>query len=416
MGSAFIVTLSPFLHGFARPAQRADEFINIVRGDGAAVYDADGKRYVEGMASLWYCQIGYGRAAMGEAIGKAASQLGGHHTFDIFTNPYAEAVAAEVAALAPMADARVFLTSGGSESVDSAIKLARQAHTLAGRPDRTVILSRTPSYHGMNYGGLAATGIAAHKVGFGTMLSDVHQAPHDDLDAIGALCAQHSGKLAAIIAEPVIGAPGVYPPKPGYLAGLRALADQHGAFLIFDEVICGFGRLGQWWGAQHFGVTPDMVTFAKGVTSGYAPLGGVLVGPAVRAPLEADTSFLLRHGFTYSGHPVACAAGVANLEILKDEGLIDRAKPVGERLSAGLRGVAATHADKIAEVRGDGAVWAVGVREGVDPAAIRKVMLQHGAISRPIAPSTLAFCPPLVISDADIDVLVHALDAGVRAL
>ena len=410
------MSLSPFLHGFARPAAQADEFINIVRGEGAAIFDEHGKRYVEGMGSLWYCQVGYGRAEIGEAIGRQASILGGHHTFDIFTNPAAEAIAAEVAALAPMPDARVFLTSGGSESVDTAMKLARQAHARAGHPEKTIILSRTPSYHGMNYGGLAATGIPAHQAGFGKMLADVHQVPHDDLDAMGALCAQHAGQIAAIIAEPVIGAPGVYPPKPGYLAGLRALADQHGAFLIFDEVICGFGRLGNWWGAQHYGVTPDLVVFAKGITSGYAPLGGVVVGPAVRAPLEADSGWLLRHGFTYSGHPVACAAGIANLEIIKREGLVDRARHVGERLSAGLRSVAASHSSKITEVRGEGAVWAVGLETGLDPAAARKVMLAHGAISRPIPASTLAFCPPLVITDDDIDLLIHALDAGVAAL
>ena len=410
------MTLSPFLHGFARPAARADEFVNIVRGEGARVFDDQGRSYVEGMGSLWYCQIGYGRTEMGEAIGKQAGLLGGSHTFDMFTNAPAEAVCAELAALAPMPDARVFLASGGSEAVDSAIKIARQAHTQAGRPEKTVILARTPSYHGMTYGGLAATGIMAHKPGFGAMLPDVAHAPQDDLDAIGALCAQHAGKIAAIIAEPVIGAPGVYPPKPGYLAGLRALADQHGAYLIMDEVICGFGRLGSWFGSQHYGIAPDMVTFAKGVTSGYVQLGGVLMGKAVREPLEADAGFLFRHGYTYGGHPVACAAGVTNLEIMKREGLVERAKPVGARLSAGLQAVAAAYGDKVKEVRGEGAVWAVGLHDGLDPAKVRKEMLAHGAICRPIAPSTLAFCPPLVIDDADIDVLLTALDAGIGAL
>ena len=410
------MTLSPFLHGFARPAARADEFVNIVRGEGARVFDDQGRSYVEGMGSLWYCQIGYGRTEMGEAIGKQAGLLGGSHTFDMFTNAPAEAVCAELAALAPMPDARVFLASGGSEAVDSAIKIARQAHTQAGRPEKTVILARTPSYHGMTYGGLAATGIMAHKPGFGAMLPDVAHAPQDDLDAIGALCAQHAGKIAAIIAEPVIGAPGVYPPKPGYLAGLRALADQHGAYLIMDEVICGFGRLGSWFGSQHYGISPDMVTFAKGVTSGYVQLGGVLMGKAVREPLEADAGFLFRHGYTYGGHPVACAAGVTNLEIMKREGLVERAKPVGARLSAGLQAVAAAYGDKVKEVRGEGAVWAVGLHDGLDPAKVRKEMLAHGAICRPIAPSTLAFCPPLVIEDADIDVLLTALDAGIGAL
>lgn len=408
------MSLSPFLHPYARPAARADEFITIVRGEGAAVYDSTGKRYVDGMGSLWYANVGHGRAEVADAIAAQARTLGAYQTFDVFTNEPAERLAAELSSLAPMPDVRVFFTSGGSEAVDTAIKLARVSHAQAGRPEKTVILSRRPSYHGVTYGGLAATGLPANQAGFGPMLGDVFQAPHDDLDAMGALCAQHGGRIAAIIAEPVIGAGGVYPPKPGYLQGLRALADQHGAFLILDEVICGFGRLGRWWGAQHFGVTPDMVSFAKGVTSGYVPLGGVLVGAAVRAGLEADASFLLRHGFTYSGHPTACTAALVVLDITTREGLVERARHVGARLAAGLLGL---HDDgKLAEVRGDGAVWAAGLHPGVDAAAVRKVMLDHGAISRPIPPSTLTFCPPLVTSDDDIDLLVAALDAGLAAV
>jgi adenosylmethionine-8-amino-7-oxononanoate aminotransferase len=225
------------------------------------------------------------------------------------------------------------------------------------------------------------------------------------------VCAQHQGRIAAIITEPVQGAGGVHPPRPGYLQGLRALADQHGAFLIFDEVIAGFGRLGSFWAAQHYGVTPDLMTFAKGATSGYVPLGGVIVGPAVRGKLEADPNFMLRHGYTYSGHPTACAAGLAVLQIMDRERLVERAPHIGERLSAGLHRLLA--AGKLAEVRGVGAVWAAGLLPGTDPMAVRKVMLGRGAIARPIPPSTIAFCPPLVIDDADVDLLVDALDAGV---
>jgi putrescine---pyruvate transaminase len=410
VGGAGPVTVSAFLHPFARPAAQPADFINIVRGEGAAIFDDTGKRYVDGMASLWYCNVGHGRQEIAEAVSAQIMRLEAYNTFDIFTNDPAEQLAAELAALAPMPDARVFFTSGGSESVDTAMKLARVAQVQAGHPERTVIISRVQSYHGVNYGGMAATGLPLNQAGFGTMLSDVVQVPQHDLDAMGAACAQHAGRIAAIISEPVQGAGGVHPPQPGYLQGLRALADQHGAFLIFDEVICGFGRLGSFWGAQHYGVTPDLVTFAKGVTSGYVPLGGVLVGPAVRGPLEADTTFMLRHGFTYSGHPTACAAGLANLRIMEREGLVERAHHVGTRLSAGLH---ALHAQgKVAEVRGVGAVWAVGLLPGVNPMAVRAEMVAHGAIGRPIAPSTIAFCPPLVIDDNDIDALVEALTAG----
>jgi len=404
------MTVSAFLHPFARPAAQPGDFINIVRGEGAHIFDDTGKRYIDGMASLWYCNVGHGRREVAEAVSAQIMKLEAYNTFDIFTNEPAEELATELAAHAPMPDARVFFTSGGSESVDTAMKLARIAQVQAGHPERTVIISRVQSYHGVNYGGMAATGLPLNQAGFGTMLGDVVQVPQHDLDAMGAACAQHAGRIAAIITEPLQGAGGVHPPKPGYLQGLRALADQHDAFLIFDEVICGFGRLGTFWGAQHYGVTPDLVTFAKGVTSGYIPLGGVLVGPAVRGPLEADSTFILRHGYTYSAHPTACAAALAVLKIMRDEGLVDRAPRIGARLSKGLFELQA--AGKLADVRGAGAVWAVGLNEGTNPMTVRAHMVANGAIGRPIPPSTIAFCPPLVIDDNDIDVLVEALAAG----
>jgi adenosylmethionine-8-amino-7-oxononanoate aminotransferase len=311
-----------------------------------------------------------------------------------------------------MPDARVFFTSGGSEAVDTALKFARIAHVQAGHPEKTIVISRAPSYHGVNYGGLSATGIAANQVGFGAMLPDFIQVPQNDLDAMGAVFAQNAGKVAAIIAEPVLGAPGVYPPSPGYLNGLRALADQYGAFLILDEVICGFGRLGDWWGAQHYGVVPDMVTFAKGVTSGYQPLGGVLLGAAVRAPLEADPTFLLRHGYTYSGHHTATAAGLANLKVIRNEGLVERAATMGAKLGAGLK---AASQGRVAELRGEAAIWALTMQEGVSNVAVRNTMLEHGVIVRPIAPNHIAYCPPLVITDAQVDQVHTATEAALKA-
>ena len=404
-------SLSPFLHPFARPAARPSEFVTMVRGEGANLFDSTGKRYVDGLASLWYCNVGHGRKAIADAVAKQMCTLETYSAFDMFTNEPAEELCGELAALAPMANARVFLTSGGSEAVDTAMKLARQAQHQAGHPERTVIISRVQSYHGVNYGGLSATGLPLNRAGFGEMLPEVVLVPQHDLDALGAACAHHGGRIAAIITEPVQGAGGVHPSNDGYLQGLRALADQHGAFLIFDEVICGFGRLGSWWGAQHYGVTPDLITFAKGVSSGYVPLGGVLVGPAVRAPLEADPGFILRHGYTYSGHASACAAGLANLRIIREEGLVDRAGPIGKRLSAGL--LALKHEGLLADVRGVGAIWGVSLPDGLSPTTVRSTMFAHGAIVRPIPPVTLAFCPPLVITDAEIDELLDALRIGV---
>ena len=258
-----------------------------------------------------------------------------------------------------MPDARVFLTSGGSESVETAIKLARIAQLHAGHAERTVIVSRHPSYHGVTYGAMSATGLPGNQEGFGPLLPDIVQVPYDDLDALDQLPEAVQGRIAAVIAEPVVGAGGVYPPPEGYLDALRERCDRWGAFLVLDEVICGFGRLGAWWGAMHFGVRPDMVTFAKGVTSGYLPLGGVLVGPAVRAPLEADPSFILKHGYTYSGHPLPAVAAMANLDIVEREGLLGRAAGIGARLGKGLADLVDN--EHVVEVRGTMGLWAIGL-------------------------------------------------------
>ena len=331
-GSA--MTATAFLHPFARPT--ATEFISIVRGEGASVWDDRGKRYIDAMASLWYCQVGHGREEIVDAVAAQMRSLEAFHTFEMFTNEPAEALAAELSATAPMDEARVFFTNSGSEAVETALKLVRLYWSWQDRPERTLVLARDRAYHGVGYGGTSAQGIAPNREHWGTLLGDITHAEADDLEHMEELFALHGGAIAAVLAEPVQGAAGVWPPEPGYLEGLRRLCDENGALLIFDEVICGFGRLGHWWGAQHYGVTPDLATFAKGVTSGYVPLGGVMLGPTVRAVLEADDSRVLRHGFTYSGHPSACAAALANLEIIRDENLAARAPDIGEVLSDGL--------------------------------------------------------------------------------
>jgi putrescine aminotransferase len=397
----------PFLHPYARP--RASSFRTIVRGEGALVWDDRGTEYVDAMASLWYANAGHGRREITEAVTAQMQRIAAYHCFDPFTNEPADAVAARLAAIAPMPDARVFLTSSGSEAVDSALKLARLAHVLAGHPERTVVVSRRRGYHGVTYGGLSVQGLPANQAGYGPLLPDVVTVDGDDIEAMARTLAEHGERVAAVITEPVQGAGGVHPPPSGYLPALRRLCDRHGCFLILDEVICGFGRLGRWWGSAFYDVRPDLVTFAKGVTSGYVPLGGVLVGAAARAGLEADPNYVLRHGFTYSGHPTACAAALANIELLEREGLLDRAVDVGARLGAGL----GTLRDDglVAEVRGVGAVWALGLHDGDDSVAVRDGMLARGVICRAL-PSTLTFCPPLVITDAEIDRVVDAAAAS----
>jgi adenosylmethionine-8-amino-7-oxononanoate aminotransferase len=311
-----------------------------------------------------------------------------------------------------MDGARIFLTNSGSEAVDSAIKLARLAHVRAGRPERTLVLSRGRGYHGVTFGGMAAQGLPPNQEGFGPHVDGFENLPPDDIEAWASFMAERGHEVAAVLVEPVQGAGGVYPPPDGYLEGLRRLCDQHGAYLIFDEVICAFGRLGEWFGARRFGVVPDLVTFAKGVSSGYVPLGGVVVGPSVHEPLEADPAYLLRHGHTYSGHPTCAAAGLANLAVMREDGLLARAPVIGARLAAGLRAIEAD--GLVAEVRGDGAVWAVGLDPERDAAAVRDRMLDGGVICRPIGADTLAFCPPLVIDDGQVDRIVDTLASALR--
>ena len=396
---------SSFLHPFARPSR--EDFIRLVSGNGSTVTDADGNDYLDAMASLWYCNVGHGRREIAEATAAQMTTLEAYSCFDPFTNERAEELTARVADLAPIDDGRVFLCGSGSEAVDTAMKIARLTQVLAGDPDRNVIISRMRGYHGTNYGGTSAQGLPPNKEGWGELLSAVIQVPGDDVEALASAMADHAGRVAAVITEPVQGAGGVWPPAEGYLESVRRLCDQHGALLIFDEVITGFGRLGDWFGAAHFGVTPDLICFAKAVTSGYQPLGGVIVGPRVREALESDPAFVLKTGYTYSGHPTVCAAALANIDILEREGLLERATAIGERLSAGLTAIAAD--GQVAEVRGRGAVWAVGLHPHQSAVTVRDRMLHLGVITRAIAEHSNTFCPPLVMTDEEIDRVVDAL-------
>jgi putrescine---pyruvate transaminase len=397
-----------FLHPFAKPARA--EFVSVVRGEGALLWTADGNELIDAMASLWYCNVGHGRHEIADAVAAQLRTLEAYSCFEPFTNPRADELAVRLSALAPIPSSRVFLCGSGSEAVDTAIKLARLDHRLAGEPQRTVIVSRQRGYHGTNLGGTSAQGIAPNREGWGPLVPDMVQVPADDIEALSVLMSERGAEVAAVLIEPVQGAGGVFPPPDGYLAEARALCDHHGTLLVFDEVITGFGRLGTWFAADAFGVVPDMITFAKAVTSGYQQVGGVLVGERVCQQLEADETFLLRHGYTYSGHAAACAAALRNLDLLAEEGLLERAEPLGKRLSAGLESLVAD--GLIDSVRGTGAVWAVGLRSDQDAVAIRDTMLANGVITRAIGIDTCTFCPPLVITDEQIDRVVDSLAAA----
>ncbi len=398
-------TLPPFLHPFTKPTRQ--QFISIARGEGAVLWDTDGNEYVDAMASLWYCAVGHGRREIADAVANQIGTIEAYSCFDPFTNEPADRLAEKLVTLTAIPDARVFFCGSGSEAIDTAMKLARLAHVMAGHPERTLIISRARGYHGTNFGGTSAQGIAPNREGWGPLVGDVLQVPGDDVEALSVLMTERGHEVAAVLTEPVQGAGGVFPPTEGYLADVRRLCDQHGALLIFDEVITGFGRLGTWFAAHRYGVTPDLTTFAKAVTSGYQPLGGVFVGAAVRQALESDPAFLLRHGYTYSGHTSACAAGVVNLDIIEREGLIDGAKRVGARLGDGLSALAADGV--IDHARGDGAVWAAGLRPDQDAMKVRDRMLELGVITRAIGTDTCTFCPPFVTTDAQVDRIVDTL-------
>ena len=395
-----------FLHPFARPSRPEATFIQVVRAEGAAIWDADGKRYVDGIANLWCCHIGHGRREVVDAVADQLSRLDCYNTFEPFTNAPAVEAAERIRALSPMPDGRVFLGSGGSDAIDTALKLVRSHHQRAGDADRQIVVRRDRGYHGTNLGGTSLQGLPANRAGWGDLVPHVVEVPADDIEAVARTFAEHGERIAAVLTEPVQGAAGVHPPADGYLEGLRRLCDQHGALLVLDEVITGFGRLGSAFAAQHYGVVPDLITFAKGVTSGYQPLGGVIVSAEVAASLAEDESWVLRSGYTYSGHPAACAAAVANLDIIEADGLVERATRIGQRLGPALESL--VDDGLAARVRGVGALWAVEL--GEDAVPVRDRLLAAGVVVRPIG-AALALCPPLMIPDDDLDAIVDAIAA-----
>ncbi len=400
------MTTPALIHPFSPPSKDGGAYLNLVSGEGAIVTDTDGNSYVDGMSSLWYANLGYGNEEVVAAISAQLKKIHAYHVFDPFTNDPAEQVADRIAGLAPIDNGRVFLGQSGSEAIDTALKIARAAQIRAGHPEKQLIISRTAGYHGTNYGGTSAQGIQPNREGFGDLLSHHVVVPNDDIEHMAKVFAERGNEVAAVLTEPLQGAGGVIPPPEGYLQAVRRMCDEHGAYFISDEVICGFGRLGEWFGADYYGVRPDMITFAKAVTSGYMPLSGVIVGSKVREPLEADADWILRHGYTYSGHNAACAAALACIDITEREGLLGRAKELGARLQSGLQSL--VDDGLYAGLRGEGFVYALVTREDQTPADVRNAALGEGVIVRPLADS-LAFCPPLVCTEAQIDKLVDAL-------
>jgi len=290
--------MTTFWHPFADMAalESAGE-LTLARGEGSHVWDTDGTRYLDATAGLWFANVGHGRAEIADAAATQMRRLAAYHTFGDLTSEPTAALTDRVAALAPMPDAKVFLTSGGSDSVDTAMKMVRRFWTLTGQPDRTVLIRREKAYHGMHTAGTSLAGIPANADGYGPLLHEVVEVPWDDADALYATIDQlGEGRVAGFFCEPVMGAGGVFPPPPGYLEKARAICRDLGVLFIADEVITGFGRCGAWFASERFGLEPDLVTCAKGITSGYLPLGAVLAAPTVWEPFWREGAGMFRHG------------------------------------------------------------------------------------------------------------------------
>jgi adenosylmethionine-8-amino-7-oxononanoate aminotransferase len=407
-------------HPFAdMGAVRGHELV-IARGDDVWVWDDEGNRYLDATASLWYSNVGHGRPEIAAAVAEQFKQLEAYSAFGDFVTPVARELASTLADLAPM-DARLFLTTGGGESIDAAAKIARRYWSAIGQSDRTLLISRTAGYHGTNGFGTALAGIPANREGFGPQVQTV-QVPHDSLEALEAAIEQAGAeRVAAVFAEPVIGAGGVYPPLPGYLEGLAELCKRTGVLFVADCVICAFGRLGTWFGVERFDLQPDLITFAKGVTSGYLPLGGVVVSERVAEPFwEAPGGPMLRHGPTYSAHAACCAAALANIELLGRDGLLSRGRELEGVLHDTLKPLAA--GGKVSEVRGGtGTMAAVELSDeliAARPGAVTELVLAaraRGVLVRGLGRG-VAVSPPLTATAEHFGLIHDALAQGLSTL
>ncbi|HLX35193.1 MAG TPA: aminotransferase class III-fold pyridoxal phosphate-dependent enzyme [Candidatus Limnocylindrales bacterium] len=409
--------MSRFWHPFADMHVVADHEIVIVEGNGATVTDEHGKEYIDATAALWFCNVGYGRREIAEAVAEQLTRLVAYSSFGAYTTDASIAVADRLAALSPLDDTVVFLGSGGSDAIDTAAKLVRRYWDVVGKPGKRVIVSREHSYHGMHVMGTALVGMPAMRNGYGgaPFIGDVAQVPPLDVDAVADLFEERGGEIAAFVGEPVIGAGGVIPPSPGYWAAINELCRAHDVLLIADEVITGFGRMGEMFGTTRFGIEPDLITFAKGVTSGYMPLGGVLVGKRVREPFwdEPVPGAIFRHGYTYSGHAGAAAAALANLDIIEREGLVARVRELEPKLAATVGRLA--DAPLVGEIRTVGLTAAVAIKPEVlvaDPGTPDKVIaaaLRHGVASRVLRGHAIHISPPFVISESQIEAMVDGI-------
>ncbi len=400
---------------------------------------ADGRKVIDGAAGMWCANAGHNRDPIVAAIRKQAETLDYAPAFQ-FGHPKAFELAGRVASLAPGDLNHVFFTNSGSEAVDTALKIALAYFNVKGEGGRTRLIGRERGYHGVGFGGTAVGGIANNRRFFGALIAGVDHLPTtydrahqaftkgepewgahlaDELERMVALHGQ--GTIAAVIVEPMAGSTGVLATPKGYLQRLRAICDKHGILLILDEVITGFGRLGFAFAAERYGVLPDMITFAKGVTNGAVPMGGVLVRDAIhdafmKGPEHAIELF---HGYTYSAHPLACAAGLATLDLYRDEDLFARARklePIWADAIMGLKDL-----PNVLDIRTVGLTAGIDLasrpdafgRRGID--ALNSAFHDHDAMIRAVG-DTLALTPPLIISEAQIEEIAGKMASIIRAV
>jgi adenosylmethionine-8-amino-7-oxononanoate aminotransferase len=392
----------------------------IDHGEGVYVFDEQGKRYLDAAASLWYQNVGYGREEVIDAMDAQARKLAAFHTFvDYATRPPID-LAAEIAAVSPDPGSKVFFGSGGSDAIDTAAKLARRYFSAIGQPDRTVFIAREWAYHGMHTYGTSLGGMEPNRLGYGgELVSDVVLVPYDDAEAVEKAI-DHAGadRVAGIFVEAVIGAGGIRPVSPEYLSGVRESIRQAGGLYISDEVITGFGRVGDWFAANLYDLQPDLMTFAKGVTCGYAPLGGVVAAPHIAEPFFTTPGLVFRHGYTYSGHSIACAAGLAVMGIIRQEDLIDRAKALEEELYQAL--LPLEELPVVAGIRrGVGALAAIQLEMGDDdtlPYRAAVACRSAGVLTRAVGGGGLQVSPPLILTTEQVGEMASLFEAGLRSL
>lgn len=400
----------------------------IARAEGMYCYDPDGRKMLDSTAGLWYANAGHCRKPIVEAIQKQAAILDCAPTFQL-GHPGVFAFAERLAGYSPAGLDAVFLTNSGSEAADSALKIALAYHKIRGNGGRQLIIGRERGYHGVGFGGMSAGGLVKNRMWFGGQLLRTDHLPHTCLpgnefsrgmpenggeecaNALSNLIAFHDpSTIAAVIVEPVAGSAGVLPPPKGYLQKLRAICDKHDILLIFDEVITGFGRVGAKTASECFGVTPDMLTFAKGVTSGSAPLGGVFVRDEIRqtfldAAEGADIDFF--HGYTYSGHPLSVAAGEGTLNVYEAENLMTRIvdEKLADYFADGLHSL--RDSPNVKDIRNIGFMGAVELHGGDKPGArafniFERCFHEKDVLLR-VTGDTIAFSPPLIAEKSHLD-------------